>query len=74
MDSIRPFTGRVDRRGQIQMLATRLSIWELALGAEHPDIMVDQPMLDETTKKKTKAVKKDIKTAVFRRGFLQARV
>ncbi|HBP5443754.1 TPA: hypothetical protein SL658_000905 [Pseudomonas aeruginosa] len=59
---------------QIQMLATRLSIWELALGAEHPDIMVDQPMLDETTKKKTKAVKKDIKTAVFRRGFLQARV
>ncbi|MDH0701308.1 hypothetical protein N5D41_07370 [Pseudomonas toyotomiensis] len=56
------------------MLATRLSIWELALGAEHPDIMVDQAMLDETTKEKIKAVEKAIKTAVIWRGFLQTRV
>lgn len=59
---------------QIQMLATRLSIWELALGAEHPDISVDQAMLADTAKEKTKAVKKAIKTAVARWNFLQARV
>ncbi|HCF7328958.1 TPA: hypothetical protein NIJ57_001583 [Pseudomonas aeruginosa] len=59
---------------QIQMLATRLSIWELALGAEHPDISVDQAMLADTAKEKTKAVKKAIKTTVARWDFLQARV
>ncbi len=59
---------------QIQMLATRLSIWELALGAEHPDISVDQAMLADTAKEKTNAVKKAIKTAVARWDFLQARV
>ncbi len=59
---------------QIQMLATRLSIWELALGAEHPDISVDQAMLADTAKEKTKCVKKAIKTAVARWDFLQARV
>lgn len=59
---------------QIQMLATRLSLWELALGAEHPDITVDQAMLADTAKEKTKAVKKAIKTAVVRWDFLQVRV
>jgi len=59
---------------QIQMLATRLSIWELALETEHPDISVDQAMLADTAKEKIKAVKKAIKTAVARWDFLQARV
>lgn len=59
---------------QIQMLATRLSIWELALGAEHPDINVDQTMLAETAKEKINAIKKAIKTAVTKWEFLQARV
>ncbi|EIU2895090.1 hypothetical protein L4O78_003809 [Pseudomonas aeruginosa] len=59
---------------QIQMLATRLSIWELALGAEPPDISVDQTMLADTAKEKTKAVKKAIKTAVTKWDFLQTRV
>jgi hypothetical protein len=59
---------------QIQKLATCLPIWELALRAEHPDINVDQGMLPDTAKEKTKAVKKAIKTAVARWDFLQARV
>ncbi len=59
---------------QIQMLTTRLSIWELALEAEHPDITIDQAVLDETRKKKIKAIKKAIKTAVERWRFLQPRL
>lgn len=59
---------------QIQMLATRISIWELAIGAEHPDFSVDQTMLANATKEKTKAVKKAIKTAVDKWAFLQPKV
>tara|TARA_R110001592_G_scaffold35495_1_gene120709 strand:+ start:585 stop:1229 length:645 start_codon:yes stop_codon:yes gene_type:complete len=49
---------------QIQVLAKRISIWELALETELPDIIVDQGVLDETTKKKTRAVKAAIKAEV----------
>ncbi len=48
---------------QIQKLATHLSIWELALEAEHPGIVVDQALLDSAAKAKTKAISKAIKLA-----------
>ena len=59
---------------QIQKLATRLAIWELALEAEHPGITVDRVMLDEASKAKTRAAKKAIKTAVERWKLLQPRL
>lgn len=59
---------------QIQKLATRLSIWELALEAEHPGIVVDQARLDSAAKEKTKVISKAIKLATLQSGFLLPRI
>ncbi|SDJ46886.1 hypothetical protein [Pseudomonas abietaniphila] len=59
---------------QIQMLVTRLSIWEVALESEHPDIIVDQEALEATEKKTINKVKSAIKKAVDKHTFLQPRI
>lgn len=59
---------------QIQMLVTRLSIWEVALESEHPHIIVDQEALEATAKKTSNKVKSAIKKAVDMHTFLQPRI
>lgn len=58
---------------QIQKLATRLSIWELAMKAEHPGTVVDQERLDSAAKEKTKDISKVIKQAVSQSTLLLPR-
>ncbi|PKM29738.1 MAG: hypothetical protein CVV07_08540 [Gammaproteobacteria bacterium HGW-Gammaproteobacteria-11] len=59
---------------QIQMLTTRLTTWELALEAEHPEIPIDKNAVHKTSKKKIRVIKKAIKTAEERWRFLQPRL